>query len=92
MPHFGFFTNQLLSNGINTRVSPAWGYWCFALTIFILLREYQEENNTKRKEKHSIPQWRKNLSSLPLVQIIQKEREKEQQEQDEKIHVLNIKN
>ena len=64
------------------------GVLVFCSNHFILLREYQEENNTKRKEKHSVPQWRKNLSSLPLVQIIQKEREKEQQEQDEKIKCI----
>ena len=90
---FGFFTNQLLSNGINTRVSPAWGYWCFALTIFILLRQYKDESEgkEKQKEKPVIPQWQKNLSALPMIQIIQKEREKEQQTQDEKIHILHLK-
>ena len=79
---FGFFTNQLLSNGINSRVTPAWGYWCFALAIFILLREYEQEARKKEPQnprKNQLPDWQKGISHLPLIQIVQKERERNQQ-------------
>ena len=95
---FGFFTNQLLSNGINSRVTPAWGYWCFALAIFILLREYEEEarkKEPKNPRKNQLPDWQQGISHLPLIQIVQKERERnqqrEQREHDEKVHVLKVK-
>ena len=78
-------------------MTPAWGYWCFALAIFILLREYEEEERQKKERKTPIktaPKWQQNISHLPLIQIVQREREKvhqkEQREINEKIHVLKI--
>ena len=95
---FGFFTNRLLSNGINPRVTPVWGYWCFALAIFILLREYEEEARKKEPKdpsKNQLPKWQQGISHLPLIQIVQRERERnqqrEQREQEEKVHVLKVK-